>query len=301
MKIRDMKLFLEIVRAGSISIAAQNLYISQPSLSQSIKKMEKEIGADLFIRRTGRVIELTRSGEQFAEMAAKVVELYENYLEHMDTSLNQAPQTLRIGVPYHQGHLVMDALLHQADALKDRFELTFSEAQSDVLEESLIDRKIDIACIRLPLLISNLKYRIIKRDPIGIYLYPGHPAIPSAVSKEGAPYKYLPIDAIKNDILVLPPPGKRMRHTIDSIFKSYNFIPKSIEHHESKKSMLSMVNNCRRCTLGTPLPDQPDAPFYLIEGCDIYYDLAMVYMPDTLPKKILDQIDSILINALNHA
>lgn len=70
MNFSDIKNFLEIVRSGSINKAAENLYISQPALSQQLKALEKELGADLIVRSRGsRVLKLTPNGERFFEYA----------------------------------------------------------------------------------------------------------------------------------------------------------------------------------------------------------------------------------------
>ena len=73
MKIQEMKLILEIVETGSISAAAKKLYISQPALSQTVKKIEDELGTPLFIRRSGKMLELTKAGKSYAQMAEHIV------------------------------------------------------------------------------------------------------------------------------------------------------------------------------------------------------------------------------------
>ena len=49
MNIRQLKYMLEIAKEGSITDAANNLYISQPSLSKLLSSVEKKIGAKLFV------------------------------------------------------------------------------------------------------------------------------------------------------------------------------------------------------------------------------------------------------------
>ncbi|MEV6947641.1 LysR family transcriptional regulator [Streptomyces sp. NPDC051172] len=61
---RHLRYFLTVVRAGTVSGAAQELRISQPSLSQQIRRLERRIGAPLFIR-SSRGVELTAGGRAF--------------------------------------------------------------------------------------------------------------------------------------------------------------------------------------------------------------------------------------------
>lgn len=61
MDLDDFRVFLAIYKHGSISKAAASLYMNQSNLSSKIQKLEKEIGAELFVRGRGRhSIELTR-------------------------------------------------------------------------------------------------------------------------------------------------------------------------------------------------------------------------------------------------
>lgn len=68
----EIEAFFEIIKAGSISSAAQNLYVTQPALSRRIGTLEKELGYTLFERKKGqRNIELTTKGEAFVSIAQK--------------------------------------------------------------------------------------------------------------------------------------------------------------------------------------------------------------------------------------
>ena len=68
----EIEAFFEILKAGSISCAAQNLYVTQPALSRRIKVLEAELGYPLFERNRGkRNIVLTKQGEAFIAVAHK--------------------------------------------------------------------------------------------------------------------------------------------------------------------------------------------------------------------------------------
>ena len=71
--LQQLKYVIEVSRSRSISKAAQNLFISQPSLSNAIKELENEIGIVLFFR-TNKGIILTTEGSEFLGYARQVVE-----------------------------------------------------------------------------------------------------------------------------------------------------------------------------------------------------------------------------------
>jgi len=76
MTLQQLRYFIETVKHGSINKAAENLFISQPSLSIALKELEAEIGLDLLIR-TPRGITLTVDGAEFLGYARQVVEQHD--------------------------------------------------------------------------------------------------------------------------------------------------------------------------------------------------------------------------------
>lgn len=72
MTVQQLKYVVAVAEAGSITEAARQLFLSQPSLSSAIKELEGEIGRPLFLRgRTG--ITLTREGMEFLGYARQVL------------------------------------------------------------------------------------------------------------------------------------------------------------------------------------------------------------------------------------
>ena len=71
--LQQLRFIIEVVECGSINAASQNLYISQPTLSSSIKDVEKELGFEIF-NRTNRGITLTSAGTEFVGYARQILE-----------------------------------------------------------------------------------------------------------------------------------------------------------------------------------------------------------------------------------
>ncbi len=74
MELRELRYFLAVAREESILKAAESLYISQPNLSRQMKRLEEELGQQLFIRGS-RKITLTEAGQLLKKRAEEIIEL----------------------------------------------------------------------------------------------------------------------------------------------------------------------------------------------------------------------------------
>lgn len=95
MNINQIQYFLAIVQTGGFTKAADDLFVSQPSLSISIKKLERELGVTLFERGNRRTI-LTPAGKYFLEPAKEILEIYQSALQNLTSFSEQL--ILKLGV-----------------------------------------------------------------------------------------------------------------------------------------------------------------------------------------------------------
>ena len=94
MTLQQLHYVITISEAGSINKASELLYIAQPSLTSSIKELEKEIGITIF-NRSGRGVTLTNDGAEFLLYAKQ---LYSDYLKEEIRCFHPALFLCRQGV-----------------------------------------------------------------------------------------------------------------------------------------------------------------------------------------------------------
>ncbi len=97
MNIQHLKYALEVDRAGSISQAAENLYMGQPNLSKAIKELEQTLNITIF-KRTSKGAETTPKGREFLKYAQSILKQFEE-MEALGRSEEQAVQSLRVSIP----------------------------------------------------------------------------------------------------------------------------------------------------------------------------------------------------------
>ena len=82
MNLGQMRMFLEVVRHGSLSEAARQHQLTQPAVTRKMQRLEKELGTELFERGEGHQIKLTVQGQDFLDFAEKVLADYSHLQEH---------------------------------------------------------------------------------------------------------------------------------------------------------------------------------------------------------------------------
>lgn len=94
--LKEMKYVYEVYKKQSFTKAAESLYISQPALSATIKKLEKELGVSLFDRSTNP-IHITPAGEYYIKSVEKIMAIEKDMHSYFDNLLDVTTGTLTIG------------------------------------------------------------------------------------------------------------------------------------------------------------------------------------------------------------
>ena len=92
-----LKIFYEVAKEENITRASENLFISQPAVSQSIKKLEVELGGALF-NRNNKGLSLTEEGKSFYEYVKRAIEMIENGQDEFVNFKNLKSGKVRIGI-----------------------------------------------------------------------------------------------------------------------------------------------------------------------------------------------------------
>ena len=104
--VTQLRSFLAVVRTGSVTAAAEELVVSQPSVSAAVSALSRELGVEL-TERVGRNIRPTPAGEVFAAYARDVIGLLDQGARAAREAAQQAAAELRIGAVTTSGeHIV---------------------------------------------------------------------------------------------------------------------------------------------------------------------------------------------------
>lgn len=145
MTLIQLKYFQTICKYNNITRASAELHVSQPSLSNAVKELEREFGVSLFTRRS-RGLELTPEGRYFLDEADKLLEQAEQLttnMKHMSTT----DRTLTLGLPAMSGSLVFTDLLRTLYARSPGTHIQVMENGSLANRSKIMDHTLDAAII----------------------------------------------------------------------------------------------------------------------------------------------------------
>lgn len=161
MDLRQLRYFVAVAEEGHITRAAERLGMQQPPLSQQIKAIEHELGAQLF-RRKPRGVELTQSGRVLLDQARAVLERLDHALLMTQRTARGEQGRLCVGVaPTAPFHPFVPQVVR---AFRDAYPLvsvSFEECLSGPAVELLRGERIDVAFLRAPV-----------ADPHGLTVHP---------------------------------------------------------------------------------------------------------------------------------
>jgi len=217
---RELLYIKTIAEEKSISKAARKLYIAQPSLSQSVQRLEEHLGTSLFNRTTSG-LSLTYAGERYCRMAAQILKIYEDFELEISDINNLKTGRIHIGITSHLGILTLPKTMKRFHDLCPFVEVLVTEDTSDELEKRLLAGQVDFVIMHAPTEVQSGKidYEGLKRDPFVVVAPPGHPLAANACPTKGYPYPLFDIRLLENQPMIRLNPGQRIRQVTDSVLK----------------------------------------------------------------------------------
>ena len=201
MNLRDLRYLVALADLRHFGRAADACFVSQPTLSTQIRKLEEELGVVL-IERAPRKVMLTAAGQDAVQRARRIVAEVDELKESARRSRDPASGALRLGVFPTLGPYLLP---HVVPQLRERFpqlELLLTEEKSDVLLARLREGKLDAALLALPVHDEQLHAQFLFEEPFLLATPQQHPL---------AQAKGLRVDALGDETVLLLEDGHCLR------------------------------------------------------------------------------------------
>ncbi len=233
MELQQLRYFCAITDTGSFTRAARETHVSQPSLSQQIRKLEDELGARL-LDRLGRNVQLTELGRAFLPRARAVLRDLEAARSDVVEKKASVSGPISVGVIPTIAPYFLPPILAKFARRFPEARVTVSEEITPLLLERLRAGTMDVAIAALPLPARANEFRSypLLEEKLFAVLPRGH---------ELAKRRAISLAELRDDSFVLLRDGHCFRATAFAACKRARLNPKVIFESGQFSSILSMV------------------------------------------------------------
>lgn len=163
MNLSQLKYFTTLSKEKHFRKASEICYVSQPTLSIAIKKLEEELKITLFERRKNDVI-LTSVGKQILPLAEKILETTKN-IESIAHDEKHQTSEIKIGVIYTIAPYLLPKLIQKIQQEANNIRIVIEEGYTDQLSKKLVSGEIDVMIASFPFSEPNIETAEIYEEP----------------------------------------------------------------------------------------------------------------------------------------
>lgn len=176
-----LKVFVTVAKKLSFTEAAAELAISQPAITNHIKELEKKYRITLFDRSLGK-IKLTYAGEIFLNHTEKILERYKILDFTMEALTKESKGTIRIGANSMISNYILPKILAGFNAMHSNIGVMLHTGSNKLVEQALLDEKIDIGFFEREYKRAELSYHLLKREELLLVTNSGNPNVNDEIS-----------------------------------------------------------------------------------------------------------------------
>jgi LysR family hydrogen peroxide-inducible transcriptional activator len=170
----ELRYIVAVARERHFGHAAQSCFVSQPTLSVAIKKLEEELGVVLFERGPGEVT-VTPVGQRVVEQAQRVLEESARVKDIASSAKDPLAGPLRLGAIYTIGPYLLPRLIPVLRRMAPTMQLLIQENYTHKLGEALKQGEVDVIVVALPFAEPGVTTRAVYDEPFLVALPQGHP------------------------------------------------------------------------------------------------------------------------------
>lgn len=223
MDFKHFQYVLKVAELQNMTKAANELYITQPSLSHYIARVEEEVGVQLFNRNT-TPISLTLAGEKYVETAKMILSLNDRLKHELSDISAEKKGRVTVGISHARASFFLPYVLPQFQRQFPGVEVRTVEVRSDLIEEYVSKGKCDIGILPFPVSASyDLEQEVICNEEL--LLVSGRP-LKEEQHLDGK--TYIDLRRCGDDPFVLLKRGHGIRTAVDILFLEHGIRPPQI-------------------------------------------------------------------------
>lgn len=261
MDVKYLNYILAIAKRKNMTKAAEDLFVSQSSLSQYLAKLEQEIGTSLFFRTKGELT-LTQAGELYVKAAQQVIQIQQKLYQNI-AGLNKRSH-IRVGATSNFGLRMLSELIPRFKEDYPEVTIEISEVSLPALKKMLTEEQLDLGIAAMPEqdTFENTSY-ILRKEKVLFAIPKNHAFAQLHPDSDSLTAEEL-IKSFHDDHFLLSKHGSSLRGLSDAFFKTSNFTPSAFCETNNITATRNMIS------MGTGVA-------FIAESCSINRDRIRYY------------------------
>ncbi len=231
MTIRHLKLFLEVYKTMNITKAAENLNMTQPTVTRAIQELEDHYGIRLFDRINHR-LSITEAGNSFYSYASKTIESF----DHMEKGMSEwnHRELIKIASTISLGSVFIPQLVRTFEKNNPEVRIKVFINNYEHIQTLLHENKADLALLDgYAQGGASIYYESFSQDKLVLLLSP---------HDERCEKKTIKLEELKNDAFLLREKGSVGRNYVDVLFSSHGFPLEPVMESTSIHAIVNSVH-----------------------------------------------------------
>lgn len=239
MDLREQEYVVTLAKHGSITKAADELFITQPTLSIFISRLEERMGVRLFDRIGKRFIP-TFAGEIYLKNARQMLVLEHQFHAELSDLIAGYTGRLRLGIHSRRSTYLLPTVITEFHQRYPQIEVLLTETSSKIMEDMVLSGDLDLVITNRFFDREKLEIIPIYQDCLVMSLPYGHPACEKAKKIQGHDYPWMDAKLLEEERFILQNPAQSIRAFTDAALLQAGVVPKRtfiIENMETAAQM----------------------------------------------------------------
>ncbi len=280
LRAKELASIIALAEYGSFVAAAAHMKTSQPALTRTVKRVERELGVELFARSTRRV-EITQAGREFVAVAGRMLSDLQRSVRSMTGVAGDQPRSVTVSTFSGFAVRFMPEVVCRYHQARPSVEIRIREGRQTDVVEDVRSGVADVAVSYVDALPDNLSAEALVREPICAVVPSGHPL---------ARRKRLRLVDLHDAELVGPPGGTFLRRQIEAAAADVGCVLRYVVLVDRLISVVSYVRAGTGIGL-VPAGVLPPKPWKGFDVCELIDPpLAVSVGLITLPGKYLTPV-----------
>lgn len=242
MDVRDYEYIVAIADQGSITRAAEQLFITQPALTKFLQRIEKELGLSLFVRK-GKQFILTEAGQKYVEVGHEILRLDRKLTEQLKQDGITQKKRVRLGFSMGRFYDLMESVLPAFSEAYPDVQVYASAGTSRKQFDLLRRRELDMAIVTNVEQRMGYTYLPVEKSYLALAVREDDHLVELAEPAEGYPFPVIDRAHLRGRRFIMLQANTNSGHLTRELFRRYDIRPNIILELNDVRSVIDSVAN----------------------------------------------------------